>query len=114
MKGLAALLAMRAEGFKPPVVFFETDACKAGDWARGIPALHLQIEAREVLRRIDFRPFVGLVVVISGGDSSRVSAAAAGCAVAGAARVLTSVRKGHGPLIDLDEITDTEGVFVCS
>lgn len=114
MKGLPALLAMRSQGLRPPLVFLETDACKPGDWARGIPPLHLQIESREALHRVDFRPFVGLVVVISGSEPVRVRLAADRCSKAGAERVLSSVRKGSGPHMELVEVTDTEGVAACN
>ena len=121
IRGLDMLAAMRRDRYKPEVVFVDTSAL-----AEALPriiawpnfdagAAHIDIPMADAVRHIDWRPVVGLTVHVSGLDDARVRTVAKDCAVAGAARVISSLVacEGDGEFIRFTTlwVEDTAGHF---
>lgn len=102
MRGAQELIASRLKGHAPPMVFVDLDFQK-------LPAMegHIQIEAEDRLSALDLRGVFGLVVSVSGMDSTKTRDIAAACADAGALRVIATISDASGVM----EVTDTDGVL---
>lgn len=114
MRGVEPLIAMRRRGKRPAVVFIDADAGPRAlpSWAQwqnvdGSMA-DVDIEASESLLRIDWRPFVGLTVHVSGSNADRVTAIAKQLTEAGAKRVVSSLVRQIG----VDEFVAFETVWI--
>ena len=119
MRGHEALLSMRKAGYRPGVVFVDTDPCQQRQWASwqdySPTRAALWIEPKDNARHIDLRCVVALPVLVTGTDAARVHAIAEACKTAGASRVVASVleRTGEGEFTRFQavETTDTEEVL---
>lgn len=94
MRGHVALVDMRRAGVRPRAVFIDADRAddiEARDWQALTPyRAHVCIGPDEMLTGLDLRFVVGLPVLVTGADASRVARIAAACIDAGASRVTSA------------------------
>lgn len=121
MRGHRALVEMRRSGQKPHVAFIDCDAGPRAlpawaQWQETTPGVaDIDIEAAESLLRIDWRPFIGMVVHVTGTNGARVRGVKDRLVEAGAKRVIYALLEQIGR----DEwvafktvwVHDTEGQF---
>ncbi len=88
MRGHQPLIDMRRRGLKPLLVDVDLEPNGCDDWPNWCRTPIVQIEPKDAIHRIDLRFLVGLNVVVTGLDSSRVRRAFDACRAAGAARVV--------------------------
>jgi hypothetical protein len=121
MRGLQHLVAMRRSGYRPNVAFIDCDAGPKAlpawaQWQHLNPDMaDIEIEPADALLRIDWRPFVGMLVHVSGTSEARVRGVKDRLIEAGAKRVIYTLHQQIGQ----DEwiafktvwVYDTEGQF---
>lgn len=102
MRGHERLVAMRRGGYRPLVAFIDVDAGPKGmpPWAQwqivNPDMADIDIEAAEPLSRIDWRPFLGVEVHVTGTDAKRVKTAKDRLVEAGAKRVIYTLLEQIG------------------
>jgi hypothetical protein len=121
MRGVRSLVEMRRAGHKPQVAFIDCDANPHGmpawaQWQQQNPDMaDIDMEPGDSLARIDWRPFVGMVVHVSGTDERRVRTTKDRLAEAGAKRVIYTLLEqiGRDEWIAFKTVWvyDTEGQF---
>lgn len=103
MRGHEEIIAMRHGGHRPGTVSIHAGTDHSGacrDWRQTMPTCaHVEIPDDDSIAGLDLRFTVGMLVFITGDDSTRVSALHAGCLASGAQRVVSTAGPA-GPVHD--------------
>lgn len=107
MRGHEPLLAMRLRGRRPRFARFEVDPkpCEWADWAdwpqwSDVPII--EVEPRDVIRRLDLRCVVGMPTFAAGADAQRLRAVVQALLDAGSPRVIAVLDAGYEGTVAFD------------
>jgi len=94
MRGHEALVAMRRRGVRPVMADISDGMDGLGcwrDWQDWTGTAQIEVQPGDSISRLDLRCLVGLFVIVSGTDESRVKRLHDACVEAGASAVMATV-----------------------